>query len=428
MPARDKPARSEEEKNRSRASRFAGKAQSLAFSPLRRFLETEASGGVALLAATVLALAWANGPLAGAYEDLWHKKLTVGFGTWAIREDLRHWVNDALMTVFFFLIGLEIKRERLTGELQSARAFALPGIAAVGGMVAPALIYLALAGGGEASRGWGIPMATDIAFAVGVLTVIGRRVPNGLKIFLLTLAIIDDIGAITVIALFYSAGVEISWLLAAAACLGAVVALRLGRVGRPLAYVPVGILAWYCTLRAGIHPTIAGVALGLLTPAVPVAGRNVLQDLEHRLHPWSSYMIVPLFALANAGVHLGGGALQKALASRLTWAVAAGLLVGKIVGITSATWASLRLRLGTLPGAVRMGHVVGIGALGGIGFTVSLFIAALAFPTEALQSEAKIGILLGSVAAALAGSVILLAQTDPAPGSDDDPATLDEGG
>lgn len=427
MPARNKPARSDKDKNRSKASRFVGKAQSLALSPLRRFLETEASGGVALLAATVLALVWANSPWADAYEDLWHRNLTVGFGTWAISEDLRHWVNDALMTVFFFLIGLEIKRERVTGELQSATAFALPGIAAVGGMVAPALVYLAIVGGGEASRGWGIPMATDIAFAVGALTLTGRRVPNGLKIVLLTLAIIDDIGAIAVIALFYSAGVEIWWLLAAAACLLAVVALRLGRVGRPLAYVPVGVLAWYCTLRAGIHPTIAGVALGLLTPALPIGGRNVLQDLEQRLHPWSSYLIVPLFALANAGVHLGGGAWQKALSSRLTWAVAAGLLVGKIAGITSATWVALRLRLGTLSGAVQMGHVVGIGALGGIGFTVSLFIAALAFLTEGLQSEAKIGILLGSVAAALGGSVILLAQPDPAPGSDDDPVVLDEG-
>ena len=371
------------------------------------FLRTEAGGGVVLLVAAVVAIVWANSPWSGSYHDLWHHELVVGPGDWAVRESLQHWVNDALMAVFFFVVGLEIKRELAVGELQDSRTAALPGLAALGGMVLPALVFWLVAGGGEAARGWGIPMATDIAFAVGVLALLGERVPRGLRIFVLTLAIVDDIGAIVVIAVFYAGDLQVGWLLGAGAVLGLVpVACRAG-VNRPVAYAPLAGLAWYCTYRSGVHPTIAGVALGLLTPAGTVAGRPVLEDLEERLHPWSSYLVIPVFALANAGVSLDRDALRDAMGSRLTWAVIAGLVIGKVGGITGATVIGLRARLGRLPSEVGVGHVVGAGAVGGIGFTVSLFITALAFTDEALQAQAKVGILGGSALAALLGAAIL---------------------
>lgn len=383
-------------------------------SPLREFLRTEAGGGVLLLAATVAALAWANSPWADSYQDFWHTSLSIGSGSWAVREDLQHWVNDALMVVFFFLIGLEIKRELIVGELRDPKAASLPALAALGGMVVPAVLFLAMAGGGEAGRGWAIPMATDIAFVVGILALLGRRVPARLKVFLLTLAIVDDIGAIVVIAAFYSSGLSGLWLAGAVAALAAVVMARKLGIVHPIAYLPIGVVAWYCTYRAGIHPTIAGVALGLLTPARPVRGREVLEHLEHRLHPWSSYLVVPIFALANAGVPLGSGALGTAAGSRLTWAVILGLVGGKILGITAVAWGATRAGAGRLPPGVGMNHVLGASALGGIGFTVSLFIAGLAFTSEELQMQAKIGILAGSVIAAIVGVAILLRQSEPA--------------
>jgi len=374
--------------------------------PLRNFLRTEAGGGAVLLAAALAAIIWANSPWRAAYHDLWHHELVVGGGGWAVRESLQHWVNDGLMALFFFVVGLEIKREVVHGELQDRRAAALPVLAAVGGMAVPVVLFLLLAGGGgEAGRGWGIPMATDIAFAVGVLAVLGRRVPRGLKVFVLTLAIVDDIGAIAVIAVFYAKGLEGAWLLGAAAVFAVVIAARRLGLSHPVAYVVPAFAAWYCTYRAGIHPTIAGVALGLLTPAGAVGGRNVLEGLEERLHPWSSYLVIPLFALANAGVDLGG--LGDAFAGRLTWAVVVGLVVGKLVGIAGAAIGAARLGLGRYPTGVTGRHLLGAGAVGGIGFTVSLFITGLAFDDEVLQAQAKIGILAASLVAALLGAAVL---------------------
>jgi NhaA family Na+:H+ antiporter len=254
-------------------------------------------------------------------------------------------------------------------------------------------------------------MATDIAFAVGVLAVLGARVPRGLKLFVLTLAIVDDIGAIVVIAVFYTAGLKPAWLLAALGFLALVATGRRVGLGQPAGYVPMALLAWYCTYRSGIHPTIAGVALGLLTPAAPVRGRLVLEQLESRLHPWSSYVVIPLFALANAGVALDGQALADAVRSRLTWAVAIGLVVGKLAGISGAAAAAVRTSLGQLPSGVGFGQVLGASAVGGIGFTVSLFITGLAFRDETLQAQAKIGILAGSLLAALIGAAILIRTT-----------------
>jgi NhaA family Na+:H+ antiporter len=280
-------------------------------------------------------------------------------------------------------------------------------MAAIGGMAFPAAIFLLIAGSGPAARGWGIPMATDIAFAVGVLAVLGPRVPRGLKVFVLTLAIVDDIGAILVIAVFYASGVEPGWVVGAAGGLAAVVAFRKLGVHAPAAYAPLAVVVWYCTYRSGIHPTIAGVTLGLVTPAGSIGGRPVLEDLQHRLHPWSSYVVIPVFALANAGVSLDRKALADALGSRLMWAVLLGLVAGKLIGIAGATGLSVRSGLGRLPDGVGFRHIVGAGGVGGIGFTVSLFITGLAFADEGLQTQAKTGILAGSLTAALVGAAVL---------------------
>ena len=371
--------------------------------PLREFLRTEAAGGAVLLAATVAALVWANGPWGDSYAALW--RIEAGSGTF--RLSLQEWVDDGLMTVFFFVVGLEIKRELVTGELRDPRKAALPVLAALGGMAGPAAIYLLLNGGGPHSRGWGIPVATDIAFSVGVLVLLGKRIPSGLKIFLLTLAIADDIGGIVVIALFYTGGLAFQWFAAAAAVLIGVVLLKRFGAARPIFYLPLGVIAWIATFQSGVHPTIAGVALGLLTPARPVRGRPVLEELEHRLHPSSSFAIVPIFALANAGVALDGEAIGAALGSSVFWGIAVGLLVGKTVGVSLATMVAVRLRIGRLPTGVRAAHVAGVAIIAGVGFTVALFIAGLAFEGAGPTEVAKVGSLAGSVVSALVGASVL---------------------
>ncbi len=383
-------------------------ARTRAATALADFLRTEAAGGVVLLVAAVIALVWANGPFGSSYADVWGTYLTIGIDPWVISEDLQHWVNDGLMAIFFFVVALEIKRELVVGELRDVRAASLPALAAMGGMVVPAVIFLAVAGTGELAQGWGIPMATDIAFVVGALALLGSRAPAGLKLFLLTLAIVDDLGVIVVIALFYSDGIALGWLAGGAAALVAVAALR-RHVRQPLAYIPLALIVWVCALESGVHATVAGVALGLLTPARPVDGRAVLEDLEHTLHPWSSFLVVPVFALANVGIELSTDVVGSALGGRLAWAVMLGLVVGKSVGIAGFTAAGLRLGAGRLPGGVRFGHVVGGAVLAGVGFTVSLFVADLAFDAPDLVAQAKIGILLGSVVAGGGGAAILLA-------------------
>ena len=369
------------------------------------FVSLEAASGIALLLGAAAALIWANTDTTG-YASWWGRTLTIGSGDLAITETLVHWVNDALMTIFFFVVGLEIKRELVTGELRETSRAALPAIAAIGGMVVPAIVYVLLNLGGTGLDGWAIPMATDIAFAVGVLAILGARVPSSLKVFLLTLAIVDDIGAIIVIALFYSSGVEPLWLLGGVAVVVLVLVMsRLG-IDRPLAYVIPGALLWLCLYEAGIEPTLAGVVLGLLTPALPRRGRPVLERLESALHPVSSFVIVPLFALANAGVVLTGDAIDHALASRVTIGIVAGLVVGKFVGISGASVLALRLRIGRLPDDLGLAHIFGVAILGGIGFTVSLFITDLAFRGQVID-DAKIGVLAASALAALIGTVVL---------------------
>ncbi|HEV3497842.1 MAG TPA: Na+/H+ antiporter NhaA, partial [Actinomycetes bacterium] len=372
-----------------------------------------AAGGLFLLAATVLALGWANSPFAAGYDGLWGRELTIGAGPLAVTEDLKHWVNDGLMAVFFFVVGLEIKRELVVGELRDRRRASLPVLAALGGVVVPAGIFLALNAGGEGARGWGIPMATDIAFAIGVLAVLGSRVPAGAKVFLLTLAIVDDILAITVIAVFYTSQLALGWLAVAVGGMALVLVLRRLGVRAISAYVPIGVLVWLATLESGVHATIAGVALGLATPARPVGGRPVLEQLQHRLHPLSSYLVIPLFALANAGVPLGGDALGRAAGNPVAWGVALGLLGGKVLGVAGASLVAVRLRLGVLPDDLTMRHVLGLAALAGIGFTVSLFIAELAYPGSELVDLAKVGILAGSLASGLVGAALLAAGRHP---------------
>jgi Na+:H+ antiporter, NhaA family len=374
--------------------------------PIAEFLRDEAAGGVLLLLAAIAALVWVNAPFGDSYQELWEHSLTIGIGDFSISEDLRHWVNDGLMVIFFFVVGLEIKRELVRGELNDPKTAGLPVIAAVGGMVVPAAIYLAINSSGAGTDGWGIPMATDIAFAVGVLTVLRSRVPGGLKLFLLTLAIVDDVGAILIIAIFYSEGISGEWMAAAIAVVLAVLLMQFLRIAHPLAYVLPAVVLWVCVFESGIHATIAGVVLGLLTPARPFGGRQTIEALEHRLHPFSSFAIVPLFALANAGVVLSTVALGDTLTSRIGLGVIVGLVVGKLAGITGASLLALRLKLGQLPDGVRLVHVFGAAALGGVGFTVSLFIADLSF-TGARLDEAKIAILFASVAAGALGAILL---------------------
>jgi Na+:H+ antiporter, NhaA family len=388
---------------------LVGRVAAAVVTPLRAFLHAESAGGIVLVVAAVLALLWANGPAADGYAQFWHQKISIDVGPVTISDDLQHWVNDGLMVIFFFVIGLEIKRELVVGELRDRRAAALPALAAFGGVVMPALIYVAIVGGsGEAARGWGVPMATDIAFAVGILALLGTRASVGAKLFLLSVAIVDDIIAILVIAIFYSSGINLWWLAVAAIGLLAAVGLRRLGVVSPWGYVPLGVLTWVATFESGVHATLVGVAFGLLTPAHRIGGRDVLRDLEDTLHPVSAFLVIPIFALANAGVDLRGGLLGEAFGQRLTWAVIAGLVLGKIIGIAGVTHLARWRRWGALPADMHPREIIGVAALGGIGFTVSLFITDLAFDTAGLIGQAKVGILAASAAAALIGTALLL--------------------
>jgi len=367
-----------------------------------RFMGTEAAGGALLLAAALVALVWANSPVGGSYRSLWHTEI-------AFDSDLQHWVNDGLMVVFFFVVGLEIKRELVVGKLRDPRTAAMPVIAALGGMAVPALLYLLVTAGSGGSRGWGIPMATDIAFAVGLVTVLGRRVPASLKLFLLTLAVVDDIGAIVVIGVFYSAGLEPRFLAAAAAVVVAIVLLKRSGVVTLAPYVALGVALWLATYASGVHATIAGVVLGLLTPARGLRGAAVspAERITHVLHPWSSFVIVPVFALANAGVVIRADSFDAPGATAVSAGVVVGLVVGKTVGIAGAAWLAARTGLGRLPDDTTWPMMLAIAAVAGVGFTVSLFIAELAFDVGPLQDAAKLGVLAGSTVAALVGGTAL---------------------
>ena len=371
------------------------------------FLRSEAAGGLALIVATVLALIWANLPGDSSYMSFWHTSLTLGIGDFSITHDLQHWINDGLMTLFFFVVGLEVKRELVEGELADPRKAALPFLGAVGGVLVPILIFKLIVGGGPGGDGWAIPMATDIAFAVAVLAVLGPRIPAGVRLLLLSIAIVDDVLAILVIAIFYSHGISVAWLASFAIALLVVVGMRSVGITKIWPYVIVGLIAWVELYESGIHATLAGVALGLLTPAGIVGGRHLLSDLEHSIHPWTGFLIIPLFALANAGIEFSGPLIGDAFDSSVFWGIVLGLVLGKTIGIGGVTLLAAKLGIGVLPDGVRKRHVLGVAILGGIGFTVSIFITQLSFGDSDLGEIAKIAIFGGSILSAVAGSLAL---------------------
>ncbi len=437
--------------------------------PMVRFLRQEAASGLLLIVATIVALLWANFAF-DSYETFWDYHLKIEIGGWKfLDKGLKLVVNDALMVIFFFVVGLEIKSELVGGDLSNPRVAALPAIAALGGMIVPAGLFLLLNVGGEGAGGWGIAMATDIAFAVGVLALFGNRIPQKLKLFLLTLAIVDDIGAIAVIALFYTEAIKMGWLALAVGGIILVVALTRFRVWYQPVYVLIGFVVWYATFRSGVHATIAGVVLGFLAPAKPLLGERMFESVEDffsgddpaditqvrdlsfqareqipvtqrlltLISPWSSFLIIPIFALANAGIKLTGDKVSDASGSAVTWGIILGLVVGKPVGIFLFTWLATKLKLATLPERVSWIHVLGGGAVAGIGFTVALFIGELAYEAsesasaaeielaEALQDQAIMGILLASLLASLVGAGILLFAKAPGDGEDAEHGDVD---
>jgi Na+:H+ antiporter, NhaA family len=356
-----------------------------------------ASSGVLLLLAALVALALANSPLRRLYQAFWHTPIGLHAGPLSWERDLQFWINDGLMTVFFFVIGLEIRREIHGGELSQIRRAALPVVAAIGGMLVPALVYLAFAHGASSVRGWAVPVATDIAFAVGLLGLLGKRVSPALRVLLLALAVVDDLGAMVVIAAFYSAGIGTSGLLMATAGLAGLLALQKLGVRSPAAYFVPAVVIWAGAQVAGVHPTLAGVLVGLATPVVAPVER-----LQLRLDGWVAYLIMPLFALANAGVPLGGASFQGE-ALLIFLGVTVGLAAGKPLGIVAVTLLATRLGLTVLPAGVGWRQLLVVGQVAGIGFTMALFIAALAFPPGPLLETAKLAILSGSALAAVAG-------------------------
>jgi len=373
------------------------------------FVHHEAAGGLALMAAALAALIACNSPLAWLYDGFLNTPVGVRVGPLALDKPLLHWINDGLMAVFFFLVGLEIKRELLRGELSTFSQAALPVLAAVGGMVVPAIVYVAInAGDPAALRGWAIPTATDIAFSVGVLALLGSRIPASLKIFLLALAIIDDLGAIVVIALFYTEHLSPASLALAAAGIAVLWALNARGVSRPAPYVLTGLVIWLCVLKSGVHATLAGVVVALAIPLRGEAGEGVslLEQLEESLHPWVAFAVLPLFAFANAGVSLHGLSLAR-LAEPVPLGIALGLFPGKAIGILGATWIAVALGLARRPEGASWAQVAGLSALGGIGFTMSLFIGMLAFPDPAHAAQLRLGVLAGSIASAVVGYLLL---------------------
>jgi NhaA family Na+:H+ antiporter len=417
-----------------------------AFATLERFLHVEAMSGIVLLFAAAVALIWANSPFAHSYHALWHLPFSIGLGDFAFSQSLHFWINDGLMTVFFLVVGMEVRREIHEGALHERRQAALPVAAAVGGVIAPALIFLAFNFDPVRSRGWAVPTATDIAFAVGVLALLGTSIPRNVRIFLLALAVIDDVIAVLIIAFVYSGGLDLGGFLIAA--FGVLMVLGLQRIGAGSAYAYVlpGAVVWSGLLMTGAHPTLAGVVLGLMTPVrskpmhehpvdvvsraarelstrfsagksdaeaiarprrqLRLANREILPPVvrvQSALHPWVAFGIMPVFALANAGVTVGGGDLSAGPASLVLLGVAVALVVGKPLGIVAVTWLAVRAGWCRLPPGVSWAGVWLIGLLAGIGFTMSIFIALLAFPDQDLLAAAKLGVLVGSLVAALLG-------------------------
>jgi NhaA family Na+:H+ antiporter len=422
------------------------------FRPFEEFFKHQVAGGLVLLAVTALAMLLANSPWRDVYFAVWELQLTIGIEPLALSKSLSHWINDGLMAVFFFVVGLEIKREFLAGELTGARKAALPIAAAVGGMVVPALLFMLIGPQGVEARGWAIPMATDIAFALGIIALLGNRIPRALAIFLTALAIVDDLGAVLVIAIFYTGELSLSALAAGAACFAALASgNRLG-IKSPNFYALIGLLLWIALLKSGIHATVAGVLIGMTIPVRPRYGHDEflakaeqlftgyrslgasagpfmqeeklgtllalehachdalspLQRMEHEMHHWVILGVMPIFALANAGITLDIGQLGTAFTHPVTLGIAIGLLVGKPLGITLCAWVAVRLGIAILPPGISWGQIFGVGLLGGIGFTMSLFITNLAYgANQELIAAAKVGIFAASLLAGTLGYLLL---------------------
>lgn len=380
------------------------------------FIKHEAAGASFLLVATLVALALANSPLAQAYDSLIHTPMSIRVGSVGLDKTLLHWVNDGLMAIFFLLVGLEIKREFLAGELSSTAQASMPFIAALGGMVVPGLIYFGInADNAYALRGWAIPTATDIAFAVGVMSLLGSRVPAALKVFLLALAIIDDLGAIVIIAIFYTSQLSFGALALAALGIAGLIVLNRNGVMRTAPYILIGVFIWLCVLKSGVHATLAGVVTALAIPLTAPRGRLSAVDapagrLQHSLHPWVTFAILPLFAFANAGVSLAGMTIDK-LADSIPLGIALGLVIGKPVGVLAASALAIGLGVGRMPEGTTWPQMLGASLLAGIGFTMSLFIGNLAFPGPEHAADVRIGVLVGSIVSAIAGYLVLAAST-----------------
>jgi NhaA family Na+:H+ antiporter len=377
------------------------------------FIQHETAGSVMLLGAALIALLLANSPLSFLYDALLDTPVSVRVGALALDKSLLHWINDGLMAVFFFHVGLEIKRELVVGELSTVRQAGLPILGALGGMLVPALVYIAVASGdARALEGWAIPTATDIAFAVGVLALVGPRIPPALKVFLLALSIIDDLGAIVIIALFYTSKLSLTALSLAGLGIALLFVLNSRNVTRVAPYVLTGIFVWVCVLKSGVHATLAGVATALAVPLLDRDGHSLTsadapaERLQENLHPWVNFAVLPLFAFGNAGVSLAGITLAK-VAGPIPLGIALGLIVGKPIGVFSFTWAAIRLGLGARPEGASWLQLFGVAILAGIGFTMSLFIGMLAFPEPAYAAEIRIGVLAGSLCSALAGYFLL---------------------
>lgn len=419
--------------------------------PAQAFIHTARTSSAVLLLATITALVWANSPWQSSYVSFWETTITVDIGILEISEHLYEWVNDALMAIFFFVVGLEVKYELVRGELSDRRRAALPIVAALGGMAVPAVLFLSINSGGDGLNGWGIPVATDIAFALGILAFLGRRIPAELRVFLLALAVVDDIGAILIIAIFYTESISLEALGWASLFIAIIIAMNRLGVRNITFYVIMGTLFWLAVFESGFHATIAGVILGMLTPVHPYYSiSSFIQNMQRfvqRCHqiitrehgqesddfedllgqmeeltvgteapaerlgrlvePWSSYIILPLFALANAGIVLSTDIIGDAATSSVTLGVLIGLLVGKPLGITLFSWLVVRVGIGSKPSSVNWRHIVGVGLLAGVGFTVSLFVSGLAFEGEQLVSDSKIGILIASVLAGVSGFFFL---------------------
>ncbi|KTD67566.1 Na+/H+ antiporter NhaA [Legionella shakespearei] len=424
------------------------RAQALAeraFASIERFLHIEAVSGIVLLMAAAIALIWVNSPLADSYQNVWHAPFSIGLGTFEFSRSLHFWINDALMTFFFLVVGMEIRREIHEGSLNNIRQAMLPMIAALGGAVVPALIFLGFNSQPIQQNGWAIPTATDIAFAVGVLALLGRSIPGNIRIFLLTLAIIDDIIAVLIIALFYSGGLNYAGFLIAGLGIMLVLGFQRIGIGSAFGYIIPGAIIWIGMLMTGAHPTLAGVVLGLMTPVVSVrmserpldilsrianelTGQDIKMEDEHKLahslrklqlaqrellppvvrvqkalHPWVAYGVMPLFALANAGVSMSSGTFAAENELRIIIGVVIALVIGKPLGIIGMSWVSVKMRWCQLSPDVNWKGIALVGLLAGIGFTMSIFIAMLAFADESLLNAAKLGVLLGSLTAAVLG-------------------------